>query len=204
MANLSRKPHSTEVMPKPSRRNLGDLYLTRADYPGSRGYWSRPIMNGVQHSKWFGVSSCGSFDAAKEAARKYRDDFIRRNKIDRSTVGLRYGHRSRFKSTPPLQPTGISLALVTRDDGSVEAAWKCQFRVSLPSGERKSICHTRSIHRYGYVNAYRLSCKIRSKATGLRIVGDPPPRRVIADQLRRRLGKKWRSVIFPRWEDWWS
>lgn len=183
---------------------LGDKYLTRADYASSRGYWARVCwQSGYLEPRWFSVAACGSWAAAKRAAKAHVRDVVARHRLTPAPPGSRAQHpRTRFKRTPPGNTIGVNLKLDLHPDGLYLPSWNARWCARNDSGKVTQRNRSFSILRYGYLGAFRRAAQIRRQKLGLRgPLPQPPTRRQIAAQLRARLGSNWQRHLAVGWYD---
>jgi len=96
-----------------SKRDLGDKYLTRADYRGSRGYWARVCgQGGYLEPRWFSVAAHGTWAAAKRAAKAHVQAVVTRHRLKPRPCGDRSPRPyTRCKRTPDGYSIGVNLSL---------------------------------------------------------------------------------------------
>lgn len=185
-------------------KQLGDTYLTIADYHNSKGVWVRIVKNGeLLEPAFFSLAQYGSFDKAKKAAIRYRNQLVRKyNVIPRKLRAA--GPYANYREADPRNFTGVvGVGLQLHEkDGYYHATWKAQWYRKDTGLKTRSL----SIAKHGYKTAFRTLVKKRYEETGQDVKRLPsaPDRKAMAAHLRERLGPQWRSLISPKWDQWWD
>ena len=172
----------------------GSRFSQRMSY----GYWLRVWHKGRHvYQESFSAGKYGGFRAALRAAKARRAEICSQHGISLEVSSPQLC--SRISRTPWDEP-GIELTLWCSWAGLYYASW----RAFWPCGRRPGT-QTRSINAHGYACAWEVAVRARREMTGQAIepLPPPPPRRMIRQYLRRRLGDNWRSLIVPPWESWW-
>ncbi len=185
-----------------SKRDLGDKYLTRADYRGSRGYWARVCgQGGYLEPRWFSVAAHGTWAAAKRAAKAHVQAVVTRHRLKPRPCGDRSPRPyTRCKRTPDGYSIGVNLSLTFKPDGLYYPAWEARWRTRNAAGEPVQHSRSFSVLRYGYREAFQRALRARRQGLGQRgPLPASPALAQIAAQLRKRLGPHWKSQVAVGW-----
>ncbi len=109
------------------------------------------------HSMLFAWSKYGTPDAALEAARVYRDEWIEKNKsmLWLRPEGARYSAKLQSNNTSGI--LGVNRTSQILKSGTMYSAW--QASINQVNGTTKN--HSYSVNKYGEIGAMRMAIKVR-------------------------------------------